>query len=81
MILEKQEDQTGLLREIYRLGQMKLEGRIECPGGERPVWLVPISRNPDFVGRESTIRELERRLDCNSDFMQTTVLFGLGGVG
>ena len=80
-LLQTQEEQTILLREIYRLSQLKLEGSKDGADSDQPIWLVPIGRNPDFVGRESTIEDLKGRLDFASDSTRTVVLFGLGGVG
>lgn len=76
-----QNDQIELLREIYRLSQLKLEGQAEHVTSDQPVWLVSISRNPDFVGRQSIIEELEERLVSRPDSARTAVLYGLGGVG
>ena len=76
-----QNDQIELLREIYRLSQLKLDGQAEHISSDQPVWLVSISRNPDFVGRQSIIDELEGRLINESDLARTAVLYGLVGVG
>lgn len=80
-ILRMQNDQVELLREIYRLSQLKLEGQGEHIKVDQSVWLVSVSRNPDFVGRQSIIQDLEARFASRSDVMRAAVLFGLGGVG
>ena len=76
-----QNDQVELLREIYRLSRLKLEGPCKFASQDVPVWLVPIGRNPEFVGRESIMEDLERRLEPRSDFVRKAVLCGLDGVG
>lgn len=44
------------------------------------LWLVPFSRNERFVGRESELGELSRRL-ASDDSCKRVAIFGLGGIG
>lgn len=43
--------------------------------------MVPIGRNPEFVGRGHIIEDLQERLGFGSDIVRRAVLCGLGGVG
>ena len=48
----------------------------------KPIWTVPINRNPSFVGREEVFRELERKFaGQNGEYQRIAVLHGLGGIG
>ena len=44
------------------------------------IWMVPIGRNPEFVGRKSMIEALKGRLEPKSDFVRIAVLCGLGEI-
>lgn len=43
-------------------------------------WLVPLGQNPNFVGREQLLRDVERSLKA-SRLLAMVALHGLGGVG
>jgi serine/threonine protein kinase/tetratricopeptide (TPR) repeat protein len=43
-------------------------------------WLVPLARNPNFVGREKALREIRASLQT-SPVLAVVALHGLGGVG
>ena len=43
--------------------------------------IVPISRNPDFVGREGLLHRLYEQLSPRSRGQPKAALYGLGGVG
>ncbi|RDW57304.1 hypothetical protein BP5796_12754 [Coleophoma crateriformis] len=45
-----------------------------------PIFFVPFERNPNFVGRESIILELDKKLS-SSNVCQRVTLWGLGGTG
>lgn len=44
-------------------------------------WLVPLGRNPNFVGREEVLEYLKDSLAKKDESMPVAVLYGLGGVG
>ncbi|KAL8870461.1 MAG: hypothetical protein Q9174_003506 [Haloplaca sp. 1 TL-2023] len=50
------------------------------PQESEPVWIVPLSRNTGFLGREDIFEQLESQLE-RSDSSRTAVLYGLGGIG
>ncbi len=68
-----------------------LERYIPTDGSRRRVeedrppahWIVPFGRNKDFIGRESILAELLKRIPPNKDKndCQRTAIQGLGGVG
>ena len=48
----------------------------------KPIWMVPIGRNPNFVGREEIFKQLENKLlGQSSEYQRIAVLHGLGGIG
>ena len=47
-----------------------------------PLFMVPFFRNPDFVGREDALDQLEDLLSPKGDDDQRrAALWGLGGIG
>ena len=46
-----------------------------------PIWMVPVSRNPNFIGRDDLLEQLEDELTGDSGYSATAVLHGLGGIG
>lgn len=46
-----------------------------------PLWMVPIGRNPTFVGRNGVLSTLNAKLSNVPHAVSTAVLCGLGGVG
>jgi len=60
---------------------MTLDAGRESAVVGQPIWLVPIGRNPEFVGRGNIIEDLQGRLGFGSDMVRKAVLCGLGGVG
>jgi tetratricopeptide (TPR) repeat protein len=55
--------------------QAELEGASDAPS------IVPFSRNPRFVGRESQLAELEAKLFSNDKTTTTLAIVGPGGTG
>ncbi|KAI2477410.1 AAA superfamily ATPase [Pyrenophora tritici-repentis] len=53
----------------------KLEGAVDAPS------IIPFSRNPRFVGRESQLAKLEAKLFSNEQTLTTLAIVGLGGTG
>jgi hypothetical protein len=45
-----------------------------------PLFMVPFFRNPDFVGRQDVLDQLENLLIPGDDQMRAA-LWGLGGIG
>ena len=44
--------------------------------------MVPIDRNPNFVGRDKVLEKLETQLGAAAgDYCRTAALYGLGGIG
>jgi hypothetical protein len=48
---------------------------------DKQIWMVPIGRNSEFVGREDILLELSKRLIPKQDCVARAALWGLGGVG
>ena len=48
---------------------------------DKQIWMVPVGRNPEFVGREDILLELNKRLVPKQDCVARAALCGLGGVG
>ena len=69
-----------MLDEI-RFNQLNISSSENDAIVNQPVWIVPIGRNPEFVGRDSIIAEIRKRLEPDLDFVRKAVLCGLGGVG
>ncbi|KAL8786236.1 MAG: hypothetical protein Q9195_008292 [Heterodermia aff. obscurata] len=77
-VLKEQKDHRGLLLEIRDLNIAK--GK--CSKQIEPIWMVPINRNPNFVGREEVLEQLENKLQGQgSEYQRIAVLHGLGGIG
>ncbi|RYN43141.1 hypothetical protein AA0112_g627 [Alternaria arborescens] len=55
--------------------QAELEGASDAPS------IIPFSRNPRFVGRESQLAELEAKLFSNDQATTTLAIVGPGGTG
>jgi tetratricopeptide (TPR) repeat protein len=55
--------------------QTELEGASDAPS------IIPFSRNPRFVGRESQLAELEAKLFSNDQATTTLAIVGPGGTG
>ncbi|KAI1519708.1 kinesin light chain [Pyrenophora tritici-repentis] len=53
----------------------ELEGAVDAPS------IIPFSRNPRFVGRESQLAELEAKLFSNDQTTTTLAIVGPGGTG
>jgi len=79
--LQGQDDQSRTLDEIRQLSQLTLDAGRQTAVVDQPIWLVPIGRNPEFVGRGHIIEDLQERLEFGSDIVRRVVLCGLGGVG
>ena len=80
-ILQQQENQTKTLDEIHHLAQLRLDTSNKSAIDDHPIWLIPVGRNLEFVGRGNIIEGLQERLVYDSDAVQKAVLYGLGGVG
>ncbi|KAL9579363.1 MAG: hypothetical protein Q9212_005152 [Teloschistes hypoglaucus] len=79
-ILSLQSGQLGLLQQIKNATSVEDdEGRSEV--GPKSRWIVPLSRNSKFVGREDILEDLEELLSQKRDGSIIAVLYGLGGVG
>ena len=79
-ILKRQDAHSAVLDEI-RFNQLNISSSGNDAIINQPIWIVPFGRNPEFVGRDSIITELRKRLEPTSDFVRKGVLCGLGGVG
>ena len=80
-ILEQQLEQTSLLSDIRHMSGLKDQKNNNASTVDKVVWMVPIGRNPDFVGRTTVMSTLECKLAAKPDAVATAVLCGLGGVG
>lgn len=85
-------DQTGYdVSEILKAqnGQLDLLQRFQnaripnqrFPEPHKPIWMVPISRNPNFIGRDDLLEQLEDQLGQDDGYSATAVLYGLAGIG
>lgn len=72
--------QHGQLSLLLRLQDFNIS-RSLTPEPTKPVWMVPISRNPNFVGREDALNRLEDVLSGKEGYFATAALYGLGGIG
>lgn len=79
-ILSLQSGQLGLLEQMTSATSIK-EDEARSIVGSKPVWIVPLSRNSKFVGREDILEDLEELLLQRRDGVVIAVLYGLGGVG
>ena len=75
--------QTGQLSLLESLQDNSAAGKLATStvDGSKPVWIVPLSRNPRFVGREEALEALEDELTKKDENMAIAALYGLGGVG
>lgn len=79
-ILNIQSGQLSILKRLEDSGNAKENPASNAIQSE-PVWIVPLDRNPKFVGREEVLELLEDTLTKRDGSMPVAVLFGLGGVG
>ena len=48
----------------------------------KPIWMVPINRNPNFIEREELLKQLEKKLLGQGDqYQRIAVLHGVAGIG
>ena len=80
-ILERQLEQTLLLSDLRQRAGLKDQINGDASLVHKVVWIVPIGRNPDFVGRTEVMSALDSKLAAKPDAVPTAVLCGLGGVG
>lgn len=84
--------QTGAEVSNLQSGQLSILERLKNAGNAKeppakngnqsePVWIVPLGRNPKFVGREEVLEYLQDSLSKKDKSMPVAVLHGLGGVG
>ena len=77
-VLKAQKDLVDLLQHISDANALNAKGSRQ----PKPVWMVPMIRNPDFVGREKVLQQLENKLrGPSSEYQRIAVLYGLGGIG
>ena len=48
---------------------------------EEPLFIMPFFENPDFVGRQDILDQLENLLSPEGDGQRRAGLWGLGGIG
>ena len=76
--LKERKDQRDLLQQIHVLSTTNRKG----PEQLEPIWMVPINRNPYFVGREEALEQLGNKLLGQSgQYQRIAVLHGLAGIG
>ena len=81
LLLERQMKQTSILNDLHHTATLKDQVGEEREYLSKLLWMVPIARNPAFVGRNAMMSALESRLLPMPDTVSTAVLCGLGGVG
>ncbi|KAL8686618.1 MAG: hypothetical protein Q9218_006983 [Villophora microphyllina] len=79
-ILKLQSGQLDLLQQL-QITSSAPDASVSVNTGPKPVWIVPLSRNSKFVGREDILEDLEGLLLQPREGVATAVLYGLGGVG
>ena len=78
LLFEVQSSHSNLLQQVHSLKTTKANRMEEI----RPIWMVPIDRNPNFVGRDKILEQLETQLGAvDGDYRRTAALYGLGGIG
>lgn len=80
-MLERQMEQTSILNDLQHTAALQSQVSKEMEHVSKLLWMVPIGRNPTFVGRDGMISALESKLSPMPDTVSTAVLCGLGGVG
>ena len=80
-LLERQLEQASILNDLQQFAAMKDQVSENADDLSKSLWMVPIGRNPAFVGRDLIMSELESKLSPAPDSVSTAVLCGLGGVG
>ena len=48
---------------------------------EESLFMMPFFENPDFVGRQDTLDQLDNLLSPEGDGQRRAALWGLGGIG
>jgi hypothetical protein len=68
---------------VYKEGWENAQSRLqaELEGTSNVPSIIPFSRNPRFVGRESQLTELEAKLFSNARTTTTLAIVGPGGIG
>jgi hypothetical protein len=68
---------------VYKEGWENAQSRLqaELEGASNVPSIIPFSRNPRFVGRESQLTELEAKLFSNARTTTTLAIVGPGGTG
>lgn len=80
-------EQTSILNDLHHTATLHHAATLQSQVSEereylsKLLWMVPIGRNPAFVGRNAVMSALESKLLPVSDAVSTAVLCGLGGVG
>lgn len=80
-IVKSQAEHSVHLANLSRFTGISLYNKPCATTSSTPVWMVPIGRNPNFVGRGAILKELSARLTPHPDIVRSAVLYGLGGVG
>ena len=74
-------EQTSILNDLQNTATLQSQVSKETEHVSKLLWMVPIGRNPAFVGRDTMISALDSKLSPMPDAVSTAVLCGLGGVG
>src|SRR5581483_5352570 len=74
------QEQGGLIKEMHT---HVLSVKKEASEDEKPVWMVPFTRNPFFMGREDLLQYLRTHLQTTrpAGVSQPQAISGLGGIG
>ena len=80
-MLERQMEQTSILNDLRHTATLQGQVSKETDHVSKLIWMVPIGRNPAFVGRDAILSALRSKLSPMPDAVSTAVLCGLGGVG
>ena len=78
LLSEVQSSHLNILHQVHSLNTTKANPIDEA----KPIWMVPIDRNPKFVGRNKVLEQLEAQLGAVAgDYCRAAALYGLGGIG
>jgi hypothetical protein len=70
-----------VLEKVYGFANFNPQGTKSVVGASESLFVVPFFENPDFVGREDTLDQLENLLSPKGDDQRRAALWGLGGIG
>jgi len=68
------------LENVRRFSKFNPQDAKSVVGASEPLFMMPFFRNPDFVGREDTLDQLENQLSSKGDDQRRAALCGPDGI-